>query len=384
MTEDTRTRLPGPGNGARKAGVTSTGTPRVVHLSPVPFGGPGGYVGGGERYPVKLAEAMAALTPTTYVTFDRVAHEEQDGPLRRVSLRSRGQLRGSPLNPISARLPAALRGADVVHLHQWESLTANAAAILARVWGARLFVTDHGGFTPNLARALRLHRLAHGLLSVSDFAAGFYPSFGRHRWTILGGVDTDRFAPDDRVRRGHHALFVGRLLPHKGVDVLIEALGPDDALRVVGRPYQPAYLDHLRRLAEGKDVTFVTDASDAQLLAEYRTARAVVLPSLHRPPQGPLAPRAELLGLTLIEAMACGTPVVCTRTGGMPEVPEDGVTGFVVPPLDRPALRAAVHRLTRADDETWRGHSLASRARAVRSFTWDAVARRALAAYARV
>jgi glycosyltransferase involved in cell wall biosynthesis len=354
-----------------------------VHLTPVPFGD-GGTVGGGERYPAELARAMARIVPTTLLSFGERASVQRDGELLVRTLPIRRLAGGNALSPLSEQLPAALLRSDVVHIHQWESVTANIATVLSRASGRKVFATDHGGWAPNHWRRLRLARLLTGFLPVSDFGASFYPELAERSSTIYGGVDTTQYAPDgpagEQSNRGTFAMFVGRLLPHKGIDELITALDPATPLRVYGRPYDPGFLDHLKNLACGKAVEFVFDADDATLRRAYRRARVVVLPSLHHPPLGPPAPRAELLGLTLIEAMACGTPVVCTRTGGMPEVVEDGVTGFVVDPLDRAALAGAVRSLSRGGPH-WSSMAIAAREAATTRFSWTAVANRALAAY---
>jgi glycosyltransferase involved in cell wall biosynthesis len=367
--------------------------PRVVHISPVAFGD-SGMVGGGERYPAELARAMAALTPTTLVTFGRQADRQRVGDLDLRVLATRGRYKGHELNPLSEQLAGAIARADVVHVHQWESVTGNLAVLAARGLHRRVFATDHGGSAPNHWRRLRLDRLLHGMLCVSEFAAGFYPELAGRTRTIYGGVDTEWYRPTDvelasmsdpstqvRDRRGSHALFVGRLMPHKGVDVLIEALDRDTELRVLGRPYDPAFLHHLRGLAARKRVTFICDADDTRLRHEYRIARAVVLPSLLHPRIGPPAPKSELLGLTLLEAMASGTPTICTRTGGMPEVVADGVSGIVVEPHDALGLTAAITALTRPN-RAWAAMAAAARARAVENFTWRAVAQRCLGCYA--
>jgi glycosyltransferase involved in cell wall biosynthesis len=80
--------------------------------------------------------------------------------------------------------------------------------------------------------------------------------------------------------------------------------------------------------------------------------------------------------------MACGAPAVCTSAGAMPEVVEDGVTGFVVPPNDSAALARAVLRL-RDDPDEARRLGEAARRRVLERFTWPRVVQRCLEAYRR-
>jgi starch synthase len=89
---------------------------------------------------------------------------------------------------------------------------------------------------------------------------------------------------------------------------------------------------------------------------------------------------SELLGLTCIEAMASGTPVVASRLGGVPEVVEDGVTGFLIEPGNVEALR---ERLTQVLRDPLLAERLgrSARARFLEDFTWEACAARCLSAY---
>ena len=79
---------------------------------------------------------------------------------------------------------------------------------------------------------------------------------------ILGGVDTEKFSPDWKLWGSEGVLFVGRLLPHKGVSDLIASLPERMPLDIIGPVNDPAYLDALARQAAGKTVRFRHDVDD--------------------------------------------------------------------------------------------------------------------------
>jgi glycosyltransferase involved in cell wall biosynthesis len=173
---------------------------------------------------------------------------------------------------------------------------------------------------------------------------------------------------------------VGRLLPHKGINYLIEALPPGLRLEVVGPAFDEQYLEDLHKLAAGKCVTFHTDCDDAALVEHYRRAMCVVLPSVYRSTPGVETPVPELLGQTLLEGMACGAPALCTAVASLPEVVEDGVTGFVVPPNNAAALCERLCWL-RAHPQVAAEMGMAGRRRVLERFTWPSVVRRCLTIY---
>lgn len=353
-------------------------TLEVVHVSPALFGAHGTW-GGGERYALELARALARMVPTRLVTFGPRRQRYRLDELEIFALPNRVTSRDS-LNPISELLPLALGRAPVVHAHQYETAATNASLVLGRMLGKRTFVTDLGAQARNLAEPLRLHHLVTGFLPISAYSARFYPALADRSRVIYGGVDTSLFTPDGGERR-RQVCFVGRLLPHKGVHVLIDAMPSNVPLHLYGRAYDSPYRRELARLAEGKDVTFHDSAGDEEIRDAYRRSRILVLPSVYESPYGPPQPRSELLGLTLLEAMACGTPVICARTGGMPEIVAEGETGFVVPPGDAFALRESI--LTLLDDEQrWQRMSATAAETVPRHFTWDRVAERCLESYA--
>ena len=322
---------------------------------------------------------MARLTPTRFVSFGTTPTQDRYDELTARTLPIRGLWKGSEVNPLSERLVGEIARSDVVHVHQWESVVANACVLQARAMGKRVYATNHGGSGKNYWRRFRLNRLLTGFIAQSRFAAARYPEMADRMSVVVGGVDTDRFSPAARVPRGDHALFVGRLLPHKGIDKLIDALPATTPLEVIGRTYDTSFRRYLAGRASGKDVTFREDVDDDDLVSAYRRARVVALPSLYEPTFGPPAPQAELLGLTLLEAMACGTPAVCTAVGGMPEIVNDPATGRIVPPGDPDALAAAVESLRRPG-QAWEDAAHAARTRA-ESMSWEVVAAACLDIY---
>jgi len=354
--------------------------PRVTHLVPALFG-PRGVVGGAERYAYELARAMATEVPTRLVTFGDAYESDSDGQLEIHILGDVKRVRGEPNNPISTGIPRALKDALVVHCHQQHVLASSLTALYCRIKGKKVFVSDLGGGGWDISAYLSTDKWYHGHLHISEYSRrAFGHAHNPHAHVILGGVDTDKFSPDDAADRSGDVLFVGRILPHKGVNYLIDALPEDMQLTIIGRPQDELFMRDLDRLAEGKKVRFVHDADDTALVRAYRGALCVVLPSVYTTLYGQHTAVPELLGQTLLEGMACGIPAVCTEVASMPEVVEDGISGFVVPPNDPAALRAALERL-RDDPERTAAMGRAARARVVERFTWQAVVRRCLDIY---
>jgi glycosyltransferase involved in cell wall biosynthesis len=352
----------------------------VVHITPALFGGDG-IVGGGERYAFELARHMARRVPTTLVTFGDPARRETVGSLDVRVLSGAWYVRGNRINPVHLRLFAALGDADVVHCHQQHVLSSSAAALWCRARRRRVFVSDLGGGALDVSRFVSTDGWFHGHLHLSDYSRRIY----RHEQlstarVIGGGVDVDKFSPDASVLRDGGALFVGRLLPHKGIDHLIRGLPAGMPLTVVGPHPDPGTAGALVRLAAGKAVVFKEGLDDVQLVQEYRRARCIVLPSVYRTSVGTETTIPELLGQTLIEGMACGTPAICTNVASLPEVVEDGVTGFVVPPNDPAAIGDRLEQVRR-DPARAAAMGTAARARVLERFTWDRVVQRCLEAY---
>ncbi len=360
---------------------------RILHVSPTYFD-ENSVLGGGERYAYELARAAAETDEVVLVSFADRPAAWRDGPLRVELLRRRPWGRGRPLgtNPCTPRFFAWLRWADVVHCHQVRTFPTDVAILVGRRLKRKVFVTDlGGGHRFALSYHLPILARATGLLALSEYSRELWrqasPSERPPRIAVVyGGVDVRRFAPAAHARSGA-TLFVGRLMPHKGVEYLIEAIEPPHRLDIVGQPYDATYAAELARRAEGRPVTFHQRVvRDEELVAFYQRALATVVPSVYRSGDGRSTAVPELLGLVALESMACGTPVIATAVGALPEIVRDGETGFIVPPNDPAAIRDRLDLLrrdpARADEMGRQG-----RAWVLERFTWTATAARCRAAY---
>jgi glycosyltransferase involved in cell wall biosynthesis len=185
------------------------------------------------------------------------------------------------------------------------------------------------------------------------------------------GVDLTRFAPVDHGAppgsAGLRVGYVGRLEPHKGVEVILDAIvpEPDWSLDIVGEGEHEATLrERVGRYAIESRVRFRGHVAHADLPALYRSLDVVVVPSL-------ITPRwQEQFCRVAVEAMASGVPVVASASGALPEVVGDA--GVLFPPGDAVALRQSLRDLV-GDPDRRRELGRRGRARSSR-FAWDAVA----------
>lgn len=359
---------------------------RVLHIVPTYFD-VSSIIGGAERYTWELAKAMAPSAQVTLLTFGPRAFERERDGVRMVCLKHWGGVKHSLMpDPVRWSFFNAIRQADVVHCHQVDVMSTNVAVLAASAMRRPVFVTDlGGGYARMPSQRFSIMRRATAYLLISEYSRQLW--LQRPEWrrpgtmdVIYGGVDTEHFSPGG-TKDPSMVVFVGRLVAHKGVDRLIDAVGPGQRLHVIGRPYDQAYLAHLRELARDKNVVFEHDASDADLVERYRRAAVSVLPSVATDYQGAVTEHPELFGLAAAEAMACGTAAIVTNVASLPEVVTDGETGFVVSPEHPEELGRRIRELCQ-DPPLAARMGAAARRRVLDRFTWRATADRCFAAYA--
>lgn len=325
---------------------------------------------------------MADVTPTRLLTFGKNPRTERIGNLDVRVVGDPWYVRGQKSNPFSAAIFREASKADIVHCHQQHILASSTAALACRLAGRKVFVTDLGGGGSDISRYVNTDRWFRGHLHISEYSRRVFGQEGPS-WShvILGGIDTQKFSPDPAIPRDGSVVFVGRLLPHKGINYLVEAIPPEMPLKVIGQPMDDRFLRHLHELAGGKRVTFHHDFTDTDIVRAYRGALCIVLPSVYRHLYGEETKVPELLGQTLLEGMACGTPAICTDVASMPEIVEEGRSGFIVPPNDPSAICRKLAWLRDHPGEAIQ-MGVAARQRVLDKFTWPAVVQRCLEIYA--
>jgi glycosyltransferase involved in cell wall biosynthesis len=205
---------------------------------------------------------------------------------------------------------------DLIHNHTcFEGL---ATAGLVRT---PMLTTLHGGLNGDWLRLFERYRGWYNTISRS--AQDLLPSKERFAGVIYNAIDASTF-PYGADRRDGYLLYLSRISHEKGTHLAIEvAERSGQRLLVAGNvdDVDRDYFEHeILPRVDGELVTYVGEADAATKRELLRDARALLAPVTWNEP----------FGLFLVEAMACGTPVVALRKGSIPEVVEDGVTGIVV------------------------------------------------------
>jgi alpha-maltose-1-phosphate synthase len=305
-------------------------------------------------------------------------------------------------------MTAAVSSAQLVHSHTWyANLAGNLAAML---YGIPHVMTMHslealrpwkaeqlgGGYHLSSWCERVSATAADAVVAVSDGMRSdiltAYPEIPAERIHVIrNGIDTTEYAPDpetgvlekfgvDLARP--YVIFVGRITRQKGVPVLLRAasgLVPEAQLVLcAGAPDTPELLAEVTELVDGlrasrSGVLWIPEMLPKPEVIQLLThATVFAIPSLYEP-----------LGIVNLEAMACETAVVGSRTGGIPEVVADGETGLLVPPGEPEPLAEALNALLRDPDRA-RAMGQAGRKRAVAEFGWPAIAAQTAALYAKL
>ncbi len=370
---------------------------RVVQISPFFYP----HAGGVESHVRGLAREFARkgheVTVVTSRYDRRLPTEERIEGYRIVRTRSLGVAFNTPIDVGTGRAVRAL-DADVFHLHYPPPLTSYFATRALGRGAVPVCLTYHcdlfldgifgrllSGLYQQIFLPPTLRRVDRIVVHTQSYGVTSPVLRGRELTVIPSVVDLERFRPgiDSSALRGDLRLegkrvlvFTGRLVPHKGVDVILRALAllpPDVVLVVVGAgPRLPSLIGQARRLSLESRVRFCPSVSDEELPRYLSLGDVFVFPSQNR---------LEGFGLVVAEAMAAGLPVVIADMPGVREVIEPGKEGLLAEPLIASDLAAKVRSLL--DDPDLRHRmGAAARRRAEERYGLSTVAAQLLSLYA--
>lgn len=278
-----------------------------------------------------------------------------------------------------------LRWADVIHCHQMRYRQTDIAVLIGKMFGKKVFVTDLGGGERfALSYHLPILEQADSFLVLSQYSKKYIKSTLRaprvkNIEVIYGGIDTEKFKPG-REKQANTVLYVGRIVAHKGIEYLIDAIDSRMQLEIVGNVYDEEYYELLKEKSKHKRVTFHVSVTDEGLVEKYQRAVVTVQASVYETFRGDRTEVPELLGLVALESMACGTPVIVSNVASLPEIVEDEVTGFIVPPNHSKAIWEKIDFFLGNPSASYEMGQKA-REHVLRLFTWDAVVHRCTSAY---
>lgn len=348
------------------------------------------HTGGVESYTAHLATELVRIpglrvvVVTTDRKVQRITRSNEHADITVYRLPTRWRLSNTPIDPRSMRdLRSVLEAErpDVINAHAPVPGFADLTAVVAG--DIPLVLTYHGG---HLLPRSAPHRLATQVYerwvlprtaSRADAIITSSSWVAEQMLDALGGrsiVVSPGFAPDVFHPNPGYPVVPGRLIcvstleratAYKGVSTLLRALPelrsthPNVTLDLVGDGNAvEGYKAVVRDLGIADIVRFRGRLSGAELADAYRSAEATVLPTSH-----------DSFPTVLVESMACGTPIVSTAVGAIPELCIDGVTGLVVPHSDPTALADSLARLLDSPDRVQWGRNGLARVRD--SMTWD-------------
>lgn len=224
-------------------------------------------------------------------------------------------------------------GADIIHDH-----TVAGPLLARRLLSVPVVTTNHGPFTDEVRALYRATAREVPLIALSRHhavTAGDLPIAG----IVHHGLDLSQYPVGDG--HGEYLMFLGRMSANKGVHRAIDVAHHVGMPLVIAakmrEPGEVAYFNERIAPRLGGDISYVGEIGLSDKVALLRDAAALVNPLSWDEP----------FGLCMIEALACGTPVVATRRGAAPEIVDDGVTGFVC--TDEREMVAAVRQVASLD-----------------------------------
>ncbi|MEM3697188.1 MAG: glycosyltransferase family 4 protein [Candidatus Bathyarchaeia archaeon] len=254
------------------------------------------------------------------------------------------------VNFIPGKFAHILDEYDVIHFHNETDLSFPAfsyAISKPKVFHLRCLNVTYFIFKRNFVCRHMLKNIADIYIAQSAYVSRLLLDLGMPKGRIRiipNGIDTSKFKPGNKERSENTLLYVGRIEEYKGLHILLKALecvSTPVRLSIIGPlvrdpTYYKKVFDLINKINEKTrhKVTYLGPKRPEEILEYYQTASIVVVPSL-----------SESFGNVVLEALACETPVIASKVGGIPEIINTGESGILVPPGDYTKLAEAIESL---------------------------------------
>jgi len=241
---------------------------------------------------------------------------------------------------------------DILHFHDDSDFTFPFFSYLAprknkpRLWHMHTIPYTYQYYQRNPLLKAMMKRTADLYVGLSKYTIPFMLKLGlpESKLAILpNAIDTAKFRPNKKMKTDNLILSVGRIIPQKGLDVLLKALlllEPPAQVAIVGPASDKLFFSEIQRLIRKVNdttahrVSYLGPLSGNALVELYQKAAIFAAPA-----------RTDHFPMANLEALACGTPVVSTPTGAVPDVIEDRCNGLLVPSDEPTALTSALKTL---------------------------------------
>jgi glycosyltransferase involved in cell wall biosynthesis/predicted SAM-dependent methyltransferase len=210
---------------------------------------------------------------------------------------------------------------DIIHGHDWFGFE-----YLLKMNNPRLKIihTHHGGMNWESPPPVKYPNLVTLSQHMKNYTETYIKSLGYNISTqyVHNGINLNKYSFDSNIKRTNRLLYVGRFSKFKGAHIAIEvAKKANLSIDLIGGTFidDVNYLKEIESMCNGDTIVIYKDANHDFKIKKMQEAKALIVPSNMNEP----------FGLTCIEGMACGTPIIATRDGAIPEIVVHGETGFI-------------------------------------------------------
>jgi glycosyltransferase involved in cell wall biosynthesis len=302
---------------------------RLLVVTPTYYG-EDNVVGGAEEFvhsTVCALEKLSEVSSITVVFFSANKNSSQvSGKVKRFGYKT-FHFGGNLSNPMPPLNLLFKKDYDILYLHQFNTWLTLLFAFFGKLFGKKVVLTDHNGGGVNYNRRLGVNKFIDINFHTSNISKEDARIEFKKNVRIFGGVNTSLYRPLGSVERKKDFLFVGRIHPIKGIDLLVSAsqnLQKSHSLTLVLSTNSEADKRKvLKDVGDSSNISVVFNQTKEELVKLYNEHRWVCLPSKK-------ALGRENLGLTILEGMACGAKGACSPNCGVKEMKEEYPTDDLV------------------------------------------------------